>query len=187
MAQWESLLENRTTLSSGVGNNLKQLHIKMKKLNFILSFLPLFILFGCNPEDDNVNTQKNGILIFGWFADSSCSGDCSSIYKIDNEHVYRDVDYNYPESTFFVGNFELMTNANYQDYEALIIELPDEIFNQPNGCLDSTQCNEDWGGFYLEYKNDDGFHKSWQFNTEPEFIKNYRSLLLDKLAQLNDL
>lgn len=43
---------------------------EMKKLNFILSLLLILILSGCNS--DNENTQRNGTLIFGWFADSSC-------------------------------------------------------------------------------------------------------------------
>ena len=161
----------------------------MKKLNFVLSLLALFILFGCNSEDDNVNTQTKGTIIFGWFAGSSCSGDCSSIYKIDNEKIYRDVDFNYPENTFFEGNFELMTNVDYQDYEALIIELPNEIFNEPNGYLDCTDCTNANGGFYLEYHNDDGFHKSWRFRNAiyPDYMENYRSMLIDKLAELNNL
>ena len=117
----------------------------MKKLNFILSLLLLLILSGCNSDDDNENTQRNGTLLFGWFADSNCSGDCSTIYKIDTENIYKDIDYNYPENTFFEGNFQLMSNTNYQDYKSLISELPNEIFNQPIGYLDCTDCtNETW-------------------------------------------
>lgn len=165
----------------------------MKKPVFILNLLLLFILSACNLEDDNgtteEDTQKKGVLIFGWFADSSCSGDCSDIYKIDNGKVYKDIDHNYPRNTFFEGNFELMTNVDYQEYEALIVELPDEIFNEPNGYLDCTDCTNTNGGFYLELQNDDGVHKSWRFRNAlyPDYMENYRSLLLDKLAELNSL
>lgn len=162
----------------------------MKKLNLILSLLVLFSISGCNSEDDNVTTEEeNGILVFGWFADSSCSGDCSNIYKIENGKIYKDIDYNYPENTFFEGNFRLMTNADYKDYEALIIELPNEIFNEPNGYLDCTDCTNANGGFYLEFQNEEGFHKSWRFRNAlyPNYMKNHRSLLLNKLAELNSL
>ena len=163
----------------------------MKKLNLILSLSIILILSGCSSDDDNGNgsTQRNGTLIFGWFADSSCSGDCSTIYKIDTENVYRDIDYNYPENTFFDGNFQIMNNANHQDFETLITELPNEIFNEPNGYLDCTDCTNENGGFYLEYQDDDGFHKSWRFRNAiyPDYIESYRSLLLDKLAELNNL
>jgi hypothetical protein len=162
----------------------------MKKLNLILSLLVLFILSGCNSEDDNVTSEeKNEILIFGWFADSSCSGDCSNIYKIENGKIYKDIDFNYPENTFFEGNFQLMTNADYEDYEALIIELPNEIINELNGYLDCSDCTNASGGFYLELQNDDGFHKSWRFRNAlyPDYMENYRSILLDKLAELNSL
>jgi hypothetical protein len=162
----------------------------MKKLNFILCLILLLILFGCNSDDDNENTHVNGTLIFGWFAGSTiCSGDCSTIYKIDSENIYKDIDYNYPENTFFEGNFQLMNNTNYQDFKSLITELPNEIFNEPNGYLDCTDCTNENGGFYLEYQGNDGFHKSWRFRNAiyPDYIESYRSLLLDKLAELNSL
>jgi len=160
----------------------------MKKLNLIISLLVLLNLSGCNSEDDNVeNIRKNGTLIFGWFADSSCLGDCSTIYKIDNGKIYKDIDYDYPVNTFFEGNFQLMTNEDYLDFQALLIELPNEIFNEPNGYLDCTDCTIANGGFYLEFQNDTGFHKSWRFHNKfhPDYIENYRKLLLNKLAELN--
>lgn len=161
----------------------------MKKLNFILSLSLLLILSGCSSDDDNNNTPTNGTLIFGWFADSSCSGDCSTIYRIDTENVYRDIDYNYPENTFFNGNFQLMSNASHQDFEVLITELPNAIFDEPNGYLDCTNCTDEQGGFYLEYQDNTGFHKSWRFRNAvyPDYMENYRSLLIDKLAELNSL
>ena len=163
----------------------------MKKLNLILTLSLVLILSGCSSDDDNENEniQRNGTLIFGWFADSSCSGDCSSIYTINTENVYRDIDYNYPDNTFFEGNFQLMNNANYQDFELLITELPDEIFGEPNGYLDCTDCTNENGGLYLEYLDDDGFHKSWRFRNAiyPDYMESYRSLLIDKLAELNSL
>ncbi len=161
----------------------------MKKLNFLLILSLLLILSGCNSDDsnENQNNQRNGTLIFGWFADSSCSGNCSTIYKINTENIYRDIDIDYPENTFFEGNFQIVNSANYQDYESLITELPNEIFNEPNGFLDCTDCTNESGGFYLEYQDDTGFHKSWRFRNAifPDYIENYRSLLLEKLAELN--
>ncbi|WP_431157811.1 hypothetical protein [Winogradskyella poriferorum] len=163
----------------------------MKKLNFILTLFLILTLFSCSSEDDNTNkgTQRDGTLIFGWFADSSCSGDCSTIYKLDTGNVFRDIDYNYPETTFFVGNFQLMDNAYYQDFESLITELPEDIFNEPNGYLDCPNCTNENGGLYLEYQDDNGFHKSWRFRNAiyPDYMESYRSLLIDKLAELNSL
>ena len=82
-----------------------------------------------------------------------------------------------------------MNNANYQDFESLITELPDEIFNEPNGYLDCTDCTNENGGLYLEYQDNDGFHKSWRFRNAiyPDYMESYRSLLIDKLAELNSL
>ncbi len=162
----------------------------MKKLNFILSLLLLINLTACNSDDDNETTQRDGTLIFGWFGGSTiCSGDCSTMYKIDIANVYKDIDYDYPENTFFEGNFQLMNNVNYQDYQSLVTELPNEIFNEPNGYLDCTDCTNENGGLYLEYQDNNGFHKSWRFRNAiyPDYIENYRSLLLDKLAALNSL
>lgn len=163
----------------------------MKKLNLILSLSLVLIVAGCNSNNDNEdeNTQMNGTLIFGWFADSSCSGDCSTIYKIDAENIYKDIDFDYPKDTFFEGNFKLMSKANYQNFEILRTELPNEIFNEPNGYLDCSDCTNESGGFYLEYQDDNGFHKSWRFKNAvyPDYIESYRSLLLDKLAELNSL
>lgn len=161
----------------------------MKKLNFILSLSLIFILLGCNSDDGNENTKRNGILIFGWFADSNCSGNCSTIYKIDTENVYRDIDNNYPENTFFDGNFQMMNNANHQDFETLITQLPNEIFNEPIGYLNCTDCTNENGGFYLEYQDNNGFHKSWRFRNGiyPDYLESYRTLLINKIAELNEL
>ena len=162
----------------------------MKKLILFLNLLTLLILSGCSSDDDNENTQINGTLIFGEFAGSTiCSGDCSSIYKIDAENVYKNIDNDYPENTFFEGNFQLISNVNFQDYQQLITELPNEIFDEPNGYLDCTDCTNENGGFYLEYQDNNGLHKSWRFRNAiyPDYIENYRSLLLDKIAELNSL
>ena len=161
-----------------------------QKLVSILSVL--FILFSCSSEDNDPNTPTDDpsssvVLIFGWYAQSNCSGHCSDLFMIDEENVYKDVNGNRPSDTFYDGNFELFSKASHENYEALISELPPELFDAPNGCLSTVDCNDTFGGFYIEYKDDKGFHKSWQFNTEPEYIVNYRSLLLDKLAELNSL
>tara|TARA_R100000935_G_C2823514_1_gene161017 strand:+ start:1022 stop:1519 length:498 start_codon:yes stop_codon:yes gene_type:complete len=165
----------------------------MKNLNCILSLLLLSIFFGCNSEEDTStsqeNKQRNGILIFGWFSDSSCEGVCSDMYKLENGKIYKDIDNTYPENTFLEGNFQLINNADYEDFESLILELPKEIFNEPNGYLDCSDCTNDNGGFYLEFKSEDGLKNSWRFRNAlfPNYIENYRSLLLDKLAELNSL
>ncbi len=161
----------------------------MKKRNIIISLLVLFLLSGCNSDDNGSSQGQNEALIFGWFGDSSCMGDCADIYKIEDGKIYVDVDYNYPENTFFEGNFQEVTNANYQDYKALLLELPNEIMNEPNGYLDCTTCTNENGGFYLELKDDTGFHKSWRFHNVqyPNYMENYRSMLIDKLADLNSL
>ncbi|MBD0831589.1 hypothetical protein [Aestuariibaculum sediminum] len=82
-----------------------------------------------------------------------------------------------------------MNNANYKDYKSLITEPPEEIFDEPNGFLNCTDCTNANGGFYLEYKANNGFHKSWKFRNAiyPDYIENYSSFLLDKIAELNSL
>lgn len=164
----------------------------MEKMNFILSLLVLFILSGCNSENDIATSEeieRKGTLIFGWFGDSSCVGDCSNIYKIENGKIFKDVDYNYPENNNFEGNFQTMTSVDYQDFEVLIVELPNEIFSEPDGYLDCPECTNDTGGFYLEFQENGGLHKSWRIHNVsfPDYMENYRSLLLDKLAELNSL
>ena len=145
------------------------------------------ILFSisCGNEEDN---ERKGTLIFGWFADSNCNGDCADIYRISSDgKVCKDIDYNFPKTNFFEGNFQEVTGINHQDYEVLISELPNNLFNEPFGYLDCPECTNDWGGFYLEFQDENGFHKSWRIRNAiyPDYIKNYRSLLLNKLADLN--
>ncbi|MBP0903480.1 hypothetical protein ACFSKN_01140 [Mariniflexile gromovii] len=159
----------------------------MKLFNKNITLILLLLIgVSCSKEE---NTSRKGILIFGWFADSSCGGDCADIYMIENGKIYKDIDHNFPETNFFEGNFQELTNANYQDYKVLMDKLPKEIFDEPDGYLDCSECTNDWGGFYLEFKGDDGFHKTWRIRNAlyPDYIKNYRSLLLDKLAELNSL
>lgn len=159
----------------------------MKRLKFPLILLLVLTFFACDSESDDAAIK--GTLIFGWFADASCSGDCAKIYKIDNGNVYRDIDYNYPENTFFTGNFQLMTNANYQNFKTLIAELPSEILNEPNGYVGCDTCTNANGGLYIEYITEDGFHKSWRIHNAifSSYLENYRSLIIDKLEELNSL
>lgn len=147
-----------------------------------------FMTLGCT-SNDGITEDSNEILIFGWFADASCSGSCSTIYKLENGQVYKDISATYPNNTFFTGNFQLMSNANYDDFKSLLSTLPSEIRNEPNGYLDCTTCTNANGGFYIELKNDTGFHKSWRFRNAvyPNYMENYRSLLVDKLAELSSL
>lgn len=158
------------------------------KLQIIrVTFILLIICnISCSKDEDN---KPQGTLVFGWFADSSCSGSCADIYKIKDGKVYKDIDYNFPETNFFTGNFQELVGVNYKNYQVLLSELPEAIFNEPDGYLGCPECTNDWGGFYLEFLGDDGFHRTWRIRNAiyPDYIKNYRSLLLDKLAELNSL
>ncbi|WP_204346212.1 hypothetical protein [Psychroserpens algicola] len=153
--------------------------------------LLLMLTISCSSDDD-ANTDEgenqNAKLIFGWFADDNCNGDCATIYKIDSSSVYRDIDSNSPEGDVFLGNFQEIPNINYQDFVVLLDELPSEIFNEPNGYLDCVDCTDALGGIYLEYQDDEVSH-TWRIRNAqyPEYFANYRSLLLEKLATLNSL
>jgi hypothetical protein len=148
----------------------------------------VFLIISCSNNDESKPVKENVILTFGWFADGSCGGDCAQIYRIQDGRVFKDVDYNYPTGDTFEGNFQEIKNINFKDYEALL-DLPIEIYNEPNGYLECLECTNDWGGFYIEYQDDDEFHKSWRIRNAiyPDYVKNYRSLLLDKLEGLNSL
>ena len=154
-------------------------------MKFIISLLLLSTLAGCNSDDSNNHVK--GTLIFGWFASSNCSGDCSQIFKIDGTNVYQNINHDYPDTPFFEGEFELMTDVNYQDYKVLLNQLPNEIHAEPNGYLDCTDCTNENGGFYLEFEDDNGIRKSWRFRNAvfPEYMESYRSLLLEKIAELS--
>jgi hypothetical protein len=161
--------------------------MKVFKKNIIV-ILVAILISSCSDNSDSNSVKQNVVLTFGWFADGSCGGDCAQIYKIQDGKVYKDVDYNYPTGDNFEGNFQEVEKVNFKDYESLL-ELPIQIYNEPNGYLDCPECTNDWGGFYIEYQDDKGFHKSWRIRNAiyPDYVKNYRTLLLNKLAELNSL
>lgn len=145
----------------------------------------VLLIFGC-ASDEGLDDKKNVTLIFGWFSSSNCDGDCADIYKISNGKIFKDITHTSPDDNYFEGNFQEVASVNYDNYKALL-NLPREIFNAPNGYLDCEDCIEvDSGGFYLEYISDDN-HKLWRIRNAqyPSYIKNYRSLLLNKIAELN--
>lgn len=155
-------------------------------------FICLATLLGCSSDGSNSETEipdgRDSVsLIFGWYGDYSCMGDCTSMYKLEDGMVFRDTDFAPLGNPYFEGNFERMLNADYEDFEVLITALPDEIFDAPNGCLDSTDCNDTSGGLYLEYKKGQSVHSSWRFNGLPAYMETYRSLFIDKLAEINSL
>ncbi|MEC3906856.1 hypothetical protein VOI54_07485 [Tamlana sp. 2201CG12-4] len=161
--------------------------MKFVKKN-IVCILLVFICAACSNDGDETPTDKNIMLTFGWFADSKCSGGCGQIYKIEAGKIFKDIDYNYPEGDVFEGNFQEVKDVDYQDYKALL-NLPKEIFNQPNGYLECTGCLEvDSGGFYIEYQSE-SMHKSWRIRNAqyPPYMESYRALILNKLEKLNSL
>lgn len=160
----------------------------MKYINIKIGLIFIALLsFSCG-NDEGEDDKKNVTLIFGWFSSSNCSGDCADIYMLSDKRISKDIAHDFPDDNYFEGNFQEIVAANYDDFKALL-DLPKEIFNEPNGYLDCDGCIEvDSGGFYLEYISDD-IHKLWRFRNAqyPSYIENYRSLLLDKLADLNSL
>ncbi|MEL0454871.1 hypothetical protein WJN01_01425 [Flavobacteriaceae bacterium SZ-1-7] len=158
-------------------------------MNKIKSYLTIILLIltgvSCSKEERN-ESDSNAILKFGWFASSTCSGDCGQIYKMKDGKMFRDIDYNQIEGDVFVGNFQEMENVDYKNYVELF-NLPSEIYNEPNGYLECSGCLEvDSGGFYIEYESST-MHKSWRFRNAqyPTYIESYRSLLLSKIEELN--
>lgn len=148
----------------------------------------LLICYSCSNDDSTIETNQDVVLVFGWFADGLCSGDCTSIYKLEDGNVYRDIDYNDLSGDSFQGNFQEMSNTSFQDYVGLINQLPSSIFSEPNGYLGCSDCTDDLGGLYVEYKTNNET-QTWRIRNgqSPEYISSYRSLLIDKLAELNSL
>lgn len=158
------------------------------RLKITSILLLISVCYSCSDDDSENNLRQNQTIIFGWFGDGLCNGDCTSIYKLEDNKVYRDIDYADISNMPFQGNFQEMENANFQDYVGLINQLPNDIFNEPNGYLGCVDCTDEVGGLYVEY-DVNGETKIWKIRNgqSPDYVQTYRSLILDKLADLNSL
>lgn len=154
----------------------------------IFSIFLCLVFVGCSSDDSNSQNIDDVTLIFGWFGDNSCSGDCATIYKLEDEKVFRDDNSMRPDNNGYQGNFEEIDSADFSMFSILITDFPEQVFDNPNGYLNCTDCNDDSGGFYFEYISDDN-SGSWKIKNAqyPDYMDGYRSLIIDKLAELNEL
>jgi hypothetical protein len=161
----------------------------IRNLKYISLLICSLFFLGCSSDDDSSDQNaKDVTLIFGWFSDNSCSGSCATIYKLADEKVYRDNNSTRPNNQGYQGNFEEIENADFLMFSNLITELPNQVFDNPNGYLGCDGCNDDLGGLYFEYISEEE-SGLWKIRNAqlPNYMEDYRSLMIDKLAELNEL
>lgn len=120
--------------------------------NLLVLLVLSLCLFSC--KDDEV--IETNYLIFGHFYEECVQESCVLMYKVEETRLLADTKQEYPNmQERYVGNFtEELDNSDFQIANDLRFEIPDELFDTPNGIIGQPDAGG-WGGLYLEYNFED--------------------------------
>ncbi|MEJ1239075.1 hypothetical protein WBG78_13150 [Chryseolinea sp. T2] len=128
----------------------------MKKL-IILALLAS----ACQSDDvTNQETAAPRYILFGHFY-GECQGEkCVEIYKLTEDALYENTNDKYPPAdTPYEGNFELMSNSNFEKVRDLMNQVPNELLEINSSVVGQPDAG-DWGGVYFGME-ENGEQRFW--------------------------
>lgn len=172
----------------------------MKNLKLFLSVVFVLLLFNsCENEEDlfiedatmgvevlernsdtNMLMRRTVVLTFGRFFGKCTGGPCVNIYRLTSDELLQDSVDKYPSrDDFYNGKFEKFKGSERILTKGLLSEFPYELLGSKNRVIGSPDAG-DWGGVYLEYR-DDVNHEFWildlNSNNLPKNLRNYVDLI----------
>jgi hypothetical protein len=152
----------------------------MKTKHLVLSILFTTLFISCQKD-----TIKSGELIFGDYHGECMGDDCVKIFKLTDDKLYQDTDGHYPSLEEYKGDFEKLSNTEFNKVKDLKSHLPTDLLsanNQTFGCPDCV----DQGGYFVQYNND-GEINFWKIDKFKNDIPSYLHDFTDKLGEYIDL
>lgn len=132
----------------------------MKNLKFFIPIIFMAILFQ-NCKKETVKLEGNiDYFVFSLYH-CECAGDCSSVYKIEDEQLFEGQD-----PSCIVDDFGFDDVTLSQDKLTLAKELfdlfPDELLDRNGETFGCPDCG-DWGGHIVAIKKD-GVEYTWNID-----------------------
>jgi hypothetical protein len=162
--------------------------MKVKLMKSLKAYLFLIILFfhsACAKE----NNEGFEYLIFGHFYGECIGEQCVEIFKLTSSELSEDSNDQYPsQDNFYDGNFSLISNEKFELVKDTPLEFPSEFWNEENTVIGQPDAG-DWGGFYIEIKNEQGYDFWILDKMKPNVPVKYHSfidLLNANIAQISD-
>ena len=138
---------------------------------YILLLMSLFLMISCNDEADL--TEGDHYFIFGQYF-GECLGNCAAFFLLENGMLYTD------EMDFFSSD-PVFSNQTINEIPKIDIanslkeNIPSFLRNSNDGVFGCPDCG-DWGGLYIEIKDENGVGK-WQIDNlienNPEELQAY--------------
>ena len=126
--------------------------LSMKKYTVLTLFAAILLFNSC--EKDPPASSSVTKFVFGFF-NGHCQGEkCIELYKLENGHLYEDLDDKYPVGNQYeIGNYTLLSTSLYREVSYLRNIVPAELLQMNDTILGCPDC-ADQGGLYIEYHTD---------------------------------
>lgn len=147
------------------------------KQYFPISFM-ILIFSACQKEAD-----QNNYFIFGSFA-GECNTNCSTIYKIENNKLYPDLENYFPYDSEIRFSDVQLSIEKYNIAMEVEKNFPRYLLNNSKSTYGCPDC-VDQGTFYLQLK-DDTTNRKWFIDPFeiPSEISTYLDLIKKTLPEL---
>jgi len=150
----------------------------MKKYT-ALSILASILLFSSCEKDPPPSSSVTK-FIFGYF-NGHCMGEkCIELYKLENGHLYEDLDDKYPVGNKDeISNFTRLPNSLYREVSYLRNIVPAALLQMNDTIIGCPDC-ADQGGLYIEYHTDTE-HKRWILDQYQENVPTELHSFMDEV------
>lgn len=155
------------------------INYKISPLLVILIILNL----SCQVEEtDSLEKKESGYIIFGHFYGECLGESCVEIFKLEANRLLEDTKDGYPlSSTFYEGEYRILSNNKFDSVRDLFTFFPDELFDYPQVIIGTPDAG-DWGGLYIEYSFE-GIRKHWLLDQKKDNVPMGLHSFIDKVNE----
>jgi len=146
-----------------------------------MSLAASLFLLSCAKSDESGDIDQEITLLFGYYKGLVPEGDYSDIYLLNDTQLFLDSLGNYPSNGFYEGEFEKLTESDFQIAQDLISFFPSELFNEVENYVGCPDC-ADQGGIYVEYERGD-LHGFWTIDNQQDALPEYLHEFVDKISE----
>lgn len=158
--------------------------IAMKTFLLFPVVVLLTVLAACDTDAFNGKLGSGDYLVFGKYH-GFCVGDCTVLYKLENDQLYADdLDHGIEQPIPFMPT--PMDMAKHALAKHLLSAFPNALLNTDKRTFGCPDCS-DQGGYYVELKLD-GEINIWNIDTfdadQSQIIIDYKQAIQEVLDQL---
>lgn len=169
------LIFNKTCISQKMKRNIKPSLVAVAAVALLAT--------SCKKEKDGTELSGSDYLVFGHYYGMCAGEECVEVFRLENDRLLEDRNDTYPPQAngFYVGDYEALPNALYNDVKDLADYFPQELLDI-NDRFVGTPDAADGGGLYIEY-NHNGAHRCWLLDQTKAGVSQGLHGFMDKVNE----